>query len=524
MTEMNPILVAIIVAIVVGAVAFALGWRLQQQDAEKQVTGARRRAEGVLEEARREAEIVRKSATLEAKDEWFKAKQELEKESQAARKEIQAQERKASDRESALAKRVEVIDSKDRELKKLESDLAVQTQKLAERGQEVDRLIREENQKLERIAGMSSEEARRVLMTNIEGTARIEAAKLISEIKEEAARTADREAQKIVLMAIQRSAADHALESTVSVVALPNDEMKGRIIGREGRNIRAFETVSGIDVIIDDTPEAVILSGFDPVKREIARRALEKLVQDGRIHPGRIEEVVDKARKEMEEEIRTLGDEAAFELKLHAIHPELLKLMGRLRYRTSYGQNILNHSKEVGYLCGMMAAELGFDEMLARRCGFLHDIGKAVTHETEGTHPSIGKALGIKYGEPDQVVHAIGHHHDDLTHDDIYTVLVQSADSISGARPGARRETLETYVKRLEKLESLAESFAGVEKCFAIQAGREIRVMIEPSQVDDARSTLLAAEIARKIEGELQYPGQIRVVVIRETRAVDFAK
>ncbi|MDZ4805665.1 MAG: ribonuclease Y [Candidatus Eisenbacteria bacterium] len=521
---MNPILVALVVAIVVGAVAFVLGGRLQQQAAEKQVTGARGRAETVIEEARRESEIIRKTASLEAKDEWFKAKQELDKESQATRKELLALERKASDRDLALAKRVEVIESKDRDLKKLETDLAAQTQRLAERGLEVDKLIRDENQKLERIAGMSSEEARRVLMTNIEGTARIDAAKLISEIKEEAARTADREAQKIVLMAIQRSAADHALESTVSVVSLPNDEMKGRIIGREGRNIRAFETVSGIDVIIDDTPEAVILSGFDPVKREVARRALEKLVQDGRIHPGRIEEVVEKARKEMEDEIRTLGDEAAFELKLHAIHPELLKLMGRLRYRTSYGQNILNHSKEVGYLCGMMAAELGFDEMLARRCGFLHDIGKAVTHETEGTHPSIGKALGLKYGESDAVVHAIGHHHDDLTHDDIYTVLVQSADSISGARPGARRETLETYVKRLEKLESLAESFSGVEKCYAIQAGREIRVMIEPSQVDDARSTLLAAEIARKIEGELQYPGQIRVVVIRETRAVDYAK
>jgi len=513
-----------IAAIVVAGLAFALGWMMQKQSAEKQVTGARQRAQSILDDAKREAEMAKKSASLEAKDEWFKAKQEFEKESQATKKDLAALERKSAERELALNKRFEVIDAKDRDIKKLEADLAGQTQRLAERAQEVDKLIREQNVKLERIAGMSSEEAKRVLMANIEGTARIEAARLISDIKEEAARTADREAQKIVLMAIQRSAADHALESTVSVVSLPNDEMKGRIIGREGRNIRAFETVSGIDVIIDDTPEAVILSGFDPVKRETARRALEKLVQDGRIHPGRIEEVVEKARKEMEEEIRTLGDEAAFELKLHGIHPELLKLMGRLRYRTSYGQNILNHSKEVGYLCGMMAAELGFDEMLARRCGFLHDIGKAVTHETEGTHPAIGKALGLKYNEPEPVVHAIGHHHDDLTDNDIYTVLVQSADSISGARPGARRETLETYVKRLEKLETLAESFQGVEKCYAIQAGREIRVMIEPAQVDDARSTLLAAEIARKIEGELQYPGQIKVVVIRETRAVDFAK
>jgi ribonuclease Y len=517
-------IVSLLIATVAALVAFAAGWVLQKQAAEKQVTGAKRRAEGIVEEARREAEIVRKSASLEARDELFKAKQEFEKETQSARREIQNLERKTAERDAALNRRVELLESKEKDLRKLENDLAAQTKAQADRAQEIDRLIREQNQKLERIAGMSAEEARKVLMANLEGQARIDAAKLIAEIKEEAARTADREAQKIVLTAIQRSAADHALESTVSVVALPSDEMKGRIIGREGRNIRAFETVTGIDVIIDDTPEAVILSGFDPIKRETARRALEKLVQDGRIHPARIEEVVEKARKEMEDEVRTLGDEAAFELKLHGIHPELLKLMGRLRYRTSYGQNVLNHSKEVGYLCGMMAAEIGFDEMLARRCGFLHDVGKALSHETEGTHASIGKALAIKYNEPEAVVHAVGHHHDDLTADDLYTVLVQSADAISGARPGARRETLETYVKRLEKLESVAESFPGVEKCYAIQAGREIRILIEPSQVDDAHAGLLASDIARKIEGELQYPGQIKVVVIRETRAVDFAR
>ncbi len=514
----------VVAGIIVAGAAFWTGWILQRRLGEKEVSGARSQAESILQEARREAEIARKSASLEAKDEWYKAKSEFEKETQAARKELQALERKAQERELTLNKRVELLENKEKDLSRLGAELAARTKQVEARAEEAEKLVREQNTKLERIAGMTTEEARRVLMANLEGQARHDAARLLAEIKEEAARTADREAKKIVLMAIQRSAADHSLESTVSVVALPNDEMKGRIIGREGRNIRAFETVTGIDVIIDDTPEAVILSGFDPIKRETARRALEKLVQDGRIHPGRIEEVVEKARKEMEDEIRTLGDEAAFELNLHNIHPELLKLMGRLRYRTSYGQNVLNHSKEVAYLCGMMAAELGFDEKLARRAGFLHDIGKALSHETEGTHPAIGKALGIKYGESEPVVEAIGHHHDDLGADSVYAVLVQSADSISGARPGARRETLETYVKRLEKLEGIAESFDGVEKCYAIQAGREIRIMIEPSHVDDARATVLAGDIARKIEAELQYPGQIKVVVIRETRSVDFAR
>jgi ribonuclease Y len=508
----------------VAAGAFWTGWLIQKRLGDKEVAGAHSKAEGILQEARREAEIVRKTASLEAKDEWYKAKSEFEKETQSARREIQNLERKAAERELSINKRVDLLDHKEKDLGRLETDIQARMKALESKTQEVDRLVREQNLKLERIAGMTTEEAKRVLMANLEGEARHDAARLIAEIKEEAARTADREGKKIVLMAIQRSAADHSLESTVSVVALPNDEMKGRIIGREGRNIRAFETVTGIDVIIDDTPEAVILSGFDPIKREVARRSLEKLVQDGRIHPGRIEEIVEKARREMEDEIRVLGDEASFELNLHNIHPEILKMMGRLRYRTSYGQNVLNHSKEVGYLCGMMAAELGFDEKLARRAGFLHDVGKAISHETEGTHASIGKAMAIKYGEPEPVVEAIGHHHDDLGPDSVYAVLVQAADAISGARPGARRETLETYVKRLEKLEGIAESFPGVDKCYAIQAGREVRVMIEPSNVDDASATVLAGDIARKIENELQYPGQIKVVVIRETRSVDFAR
>lgn len=524
--SMNPIVIVIaaILDVLVVVAAYLIGGKVQKDTAEKSATGARLRAEGIIQEANREAEIIRKKSELEARDEWYKAKQEFEKETQNSRREIQALERKTAEREAGLTKRVDLLDHKEKELKKLEGDLTGRGKQLDDRAVEVERLVREQNAKLERIAGMTSEEARRTLMANLEGTARAESARLIAEIKEEAARGADREAKKIVLMAIQRSAAEHSIESTVSVVSLPNDEMKGRIIGREGRNIRAFETVTGIDVIIDDTPEAVILSGFDPIKRETARRALERLVTDGRIHPGRIEEVVDKARKEMDEEIQTLGDEAAFELNLHGIHRELLKTMGRLRYRTSYGQNVLDHSKEVGYLCGMMAAELGFDERLARRSGFLHDIGKALSHEHEGTHAQLGKVLVTKFGEAPEIIEAVGHHHDDLGPEMIYTLLVQAADAISGARPGARRETLETYVKRLEKLEGIAESFAGVEKCYAIQAGREVRIMIEPSQVDDARASLLAGEVARRIEAELQYPGQIKVVVIRETRSVDFAK
>jgi ribonuclease Y len=371
---------------------------------------------------------------------------------------------------------------------------------------------------------MTADEAKQLLITNLENEARHEAAQLIRQIREEAERKADREAKEVLTMAIQRCAADHVVESTVSVVSLPNEEMKGRIIGREGRNIRSFELSTGIDVIIDDTPEAVILSGFDPVRREVAKVSLERLVADGRIHPARIEEIVAKVQAEMDEKIREVGEQVSLDVGVHGLHPELIKLLGRLQYRTSYGQNVLQHAKEVAYLAGMMAAELKFDVSLAKRAGLLHDIGKAVDHEAEGTHTQIGGELAEKYGENPGVVHAISSHHSDNVTESAISVLVQAADAVSSARPGARRETLESYVKRLEKLEKVADSFKGVAKAFAIQAGREIRIMVESKEIDDSKAEELAGEIARKVEKELEYPGQVKVVVIRETRAIEYAK
>jgi ribonucrease Y len=389
---------------------------------------------------------------------------------------------------------------------------------------ELDRLISEQTVRLERVAGMSVEEARAQLLSSIESEARAEASRLVSEVRENAQRTAEREARKVITLAIQRYAGDHASESSVSVVHLPSDDMKGRIIGREGRNIRSFEIITGVDVIIDDTPEAVILSGFDPVRREIARLALERLVGDGRIHPARIEEVVAKVKLEVEAKIRELGEMACLEVGAHGVHPELQNTLGRLHYRTSYGQNVLRHSVEVAHLAGMMAAEIGMDQKMAKRAGLMHDIGKAIDHDHEGTHPALGMELAARYGEPQPVLEAIGYHHDDYAGGSLWPVLVSAADAISGARPGARRESLEVYIKRLEALEKIANGFPGVEKSYAIQAGREVRIMVEHNRVDDARAQGLASEIARRIERELEYPGQIRVTVIRETRAVDYAK
>jgi ribonuclease Y len=393
-----------------------------------------------------------------------------------------------------------------------------------ERDQKLDALIREQTARLERVAGMSAEEARAQLIASIESEARADATRRVAEIRDQAQRSAEAESRRIVTLAIQRYAGDHVSESTVSVVHLPSDEMKGRIIGREGRNIRSFETITGVDVIIDDTPEAVILSCFDPVRREVARQALERLVADGRIHPARIEEVVEKTHREVEQRIRELGEQACLEVGVHGVHPELQVLLGRLNYRTSYGQNVLRHSIEVAHLAGIMAAELGFDLTLAKRGGLLHDVGKAIDHDQEGTHAALGMEVATKYGEPPPVLEAIGYHHDDYAGGSLWSVLVSAADAISGARPGARRESLETYVKRLDKLEKIATAFPGVDKCYAIQAGREIRIMVEQKQVDDSRARNLAHEVARRIEKELDYPGQIRVTVIRETRAVDYAR
>jgi ribonuclease Y len=514
----------LLIALVTAAVTFLLGWIAHRRIGEGKVYNAEQIAAKIVREAEREAENQKKSALLEAKDEWFREKAKLDREVQTQKSEVQREERKLHELESNLNRRAEVLDKKDRDLKRIEREVEVKGETLAERDRELNRVLGEQNARLQRISGMTAEEAKAQLIANLENEAKSDAAKRLQEIREESTRNADKEAREIVTLAIQRCAADHSAETTVSVVHLPNDEMKGRIIGREGRNIRAFETATGIDVIIDDTPEAVILSGFDPVRREIAKRSLQKLVTDGRIHPARIEEIVVKVQKEVEDQIIELGEAAVLEVGVHSMHPEIVKLLGRLQYRTSYGQNILQHSKEVAWICGIMAAQLGFDVQLAKRAGLLHDLGKAVTHEVEGAHAQISMDFAKKYGEPDEVVRAVGYHHHDPTAENLYAVLVMAADAISGARPGARRESIENYVKRLEALEKIADSFPGVEKSYAIQAGREVRIMVEPKNIDDARAVQLASDVARRVERELQYPGQIKVVVIRETRAMEYAK
>jgi ribonuclease Y len=516
----------IIVGIVLGAavLSFFLGWFVSRKIAEAKLGRAEELARKIIREAEKEAEIKKKESILEAKDEWYKAKVNFERESQNRKIEIQRLEKVLSDREANLDRKVDILNRKERDIQNKEKVLYARDKALRLKDEELKRLIADQNKQLEKIAQMTTDEAKKLLMENLENQARQEAAQLIKEIKEQAEQTAEKEAKNIIISAIQRCAADHTVESTVSVVNLPNEEMKGRIIGREGRNIRSFETATGIDVIVDDTPEAVILSGYDPIRREVARMALEKLTMDGRIHPARIEEVVAKCEKEMEVIIRETGEQTCFDVGIHGIHPELVKLLGKLQFRTSYGQNVLQHSKEVAYLCGLMAAELGLDANLAKRAGLLHDIGKAVDRETEGTHSQIGYSVAQKYGENPIVLNAIAAHHEDVLQESVYSVLVQAADAISGARPGARRETLEGYIKRLEKLEELADSFKGVAKSYAIQAGREIRIIVEHEHIDDKKAEELAVEIAKKIEAELEYPGQIKVTVIRETRAVEYAK
>ncbi|HUE95784.1 MAG TPA: ribonuclease Y, partial [Longimicrobiaceae bacterium] len=440
------------------------------------------------------------------------------------RDDVERTERRIQEREEILDRKFLLLDDKSQAQDKRTESLAEVERGIAQREEDLKRRASEVQHRLESLAGLSADEAKRQLMNDLEEAARADAAQRLREIKEEARRDAEREAKKIISLAIQRIAADHTAETTVSVVALPSDEMKGRIIGREGRNIRAFEQATGIDVIIDDTPEAVVLSGFDPIRRETARIALEKLVSDGRIHPGRIEDVVVKSRKEVETGMREAAEEVLYELGIHGLNPEIVKVLGRLKFRTSYGQNQLLHSKEVAILAGNMAAEMGFDVAMAKRMGILHDVGKGLTHEHEGTHVELGYQLCKKYNEPDQVLNAIKAHHDEEPHRYPETFLVTAGDAISGSRPGARRENFETYVKRLERLEEIATSFAGVERCFAIQAGREIRILVTPDAVSDEDMAKLSEDTARRIEQELQYPGQIQVVVIRETRAVDFAR
>ena len=481
-------------------------------------------AERILADARRDAEAFRSSLVLSGTEELAKAREAWEAEVRRRREEIDRIERRLEEREDVLEKKLQLLERREHDLETRVGSVAAIEQRVTAQEAELQALLVERRRRLEAVAGMSAGDAKKELVRSIEEEAKSEAAALVRNLRDQAKHEADREARKIVALAIQRIAADHTAESTVAAVSLPNDEMKGRIIGREGRNIRAFETATGVDVVIDDTPDTVIISCFDPVRRESARLALERLIADGRIHPGRIEDVVKKAQADVDQQIQEAGEQAVYDVGVHGLHPELVKLVGRMKFRTSYGQNMLKHSKEVAWLAGIMAAELKLDVALAKRGALLHDIGKVLTHESEGTHVQLGVEVATKYGENPVVINCIAAHHDDVPHETPISVIVQAADAVSGSRPGARREAFESYVKRLTKLEEIAAGFPGVEKVYAIQAGREIRVMVTPDAVDDQRASGLAEELARTIESELQYPGQIRVVIIRETRAVAFAK
>ncbi len=521
---LSDILIPVVVALIAGILAFLVTRRAVQRSSRSEVESARKQAERLIVDAENDAKIKRREAAVEAREEWLKRKHDFEEEAEAKRRELEKIEKRLSEQESSVQKKIDFLDSRNEQLQSREDSLRSREQKLAAQEQELESVIAQQNEQLQKIAGMSADEAKKQLMDNMLEKAKMEAAAYIKEVKEEAERNAEKEAREIVTQAIYRCAAEHTVENSVSVVSLPNDEMKGRIIGREGRNIRSFETATGVDVIVDDTPEAVILSGYDPVRREIARMGLEKLIADGRIHPTRIEEVVEKATKEMEVIIREAGEQACFELGVHGLHPDVIKSLGKLHFRSSYGQNVLAHSKEVAMLAGLMASQLKLDDVLAKRCGLLHDIGKSIDRETEGTHTQIGADFMRRYNEDEHVVNAIESHHGDVPMTSPYPVLVQAADAISGARPGARREPLEAYIKRLKQLEDLADSFKGVSKAYAIQAGREVRVIVQNEMLDDLASEILASDIAHKIENELQYPGQIKVTVLRETRATEYAK
>lgn len=510
--------------VVLCAVASYAGWYMNARSGQNRITSTEERAKKILADAERDASAAKREKLLEVKDEWYRKKQEFDSENQSKRNKLEAYEKQLSSREENIDRKVELLNRKEKELSALRKDAEEKSRRVEQKQTELKQLLEDENVRLERVSGMTREEAKKILMENMYNEAKTESTQALKEIRDRTREESKREAQKIIVQAIQRTAADHSVETTVSVLHIQSDEMKGRIIGREGRNIRAFEAATGVDVIVDDTPEAVILSGFDPFRREVARVALEQLIADGRIHPARIEEVVEKVKKELEEELVRVGENVLIELGLHNVHPELVKLLGKMKFRSSYGQNMLQHSIEVAHLCGIIAAELGLDASLARRAGLFHDIGKCVDRNVEGPHALIGYELAKKYNEHPIVANAVGSHHEDLPMEHPIAAIVQAADAISGARPGARRESVEGYIKRLEKLEGVAKSFDGVAKTYAIQAGREIRVIVEHEKIDDAQADQLAHDIAAKIQHEMEYPGQIKVIVIREVRAVAYAK
>ena len=510
-------IIKIVIAVVALAIGALIGYIYRKNVGEKAIGSAEQKAKNLILDAENRSETMKKEAILEAKEEAHRLRSDAERDARERRAEVQRSERRLIQKEEALDRKIANIEKK-------EESITHKEQILINKEKELDEFINRQTEELERISGYTAEEAKAILLSNMEKEIRHDASIMIKEIESKAKEEADKKAKYIITGAIQRCAADHVAESTVSVVNLPNDEMKGRIIGREGRNIRTIETLTGVDLIIDDTPEAVILSGFDPVRREIARIALEKLIVDGRIHPARIEEMVEKAEKEVNAIIKEEGEQATFEVGIHNLHPELVKLLGRLRFRTSYGQNVLKHSVEVAHLAGLMAGELGLDVKLAKRAGLLHDIGKALDHEVEGTHVDIGIDVLRRYKESEAVINGMAAHHGDYEAKSMEAVLIAAADALSAARPGARRETLDAYIKRLEKLEEIANTTPGVEKSFAIQAGREIRIIAKPEDVNDEEIVFLAREISKKIEAELEYPGQIKVNVVRETRAIDYAK
>ena len=514
----------IVVLLAVSGLCLYLGYQMRRHLTESKLVNAEELSNKILEDAKKEADNKRREATLEAKDTLLKNKVEFEKETKGRRRELQELEKRIAIKEENLERRVSLLEKKENDFSQRDKQLQKREQDSLEREEKYKILLNEQERVLERISGMTSEDAKKELLARMESKAQHEVAKTIKRIEDEARETAEKKAKEIISLAIQRCAADYVPDCTVSVVELPNNEMKGRIIGREGRNIRALEMATGIDLIIDDTPGAVILSGFDAIRREIAKNALERLIQDGRIHPARIEDIVAKATKEMDQSIKDTGEQATFDVGVHGLHIEEIKLIGRLKYRSSYAQNVLQHSKEVAFLAGIMASELGLDIQLAKRAGLLHDIGKSIDHDVEGAHAEIGADLAKKYNESSLIINAIAAHHEAEEAKSIIAVLIQAADALSAARPGARRESMESYIKRLEQLEQIAESFKGVEKTFAIQAGRELRIIVKESSISDEESNMLAHDIARKIEEEVKYPGQIKITVIRELRSVEFAR